>query len=92
MHGHTFGVRIVVRGPIDPHTGWVLDFADLHAAWAPLRDQLDHRVLNDVPGLDNPTSEHLAVWIWRALVPALPGLAAVEISETGGFRVVYRGE
>lgn len=91
LHGHTFGIRLTVRGPVHPHTGWVLDFAELARAWAPLHEQLDHRVLNEVPGLENPTSERLAVWLWRALHPALPGLAAIEVSETGGFRVTYRG-
>jgi 6-pyruvoyltetrahydropterin/6-carboxytetrahydropterin synthase len=91
LHGHTFGIRLTVRGAIDPETGWVLDFADLARSWAPIRDALDHQVLNEVPGLENPTSEQLAVWIWRALQGALPGLAAVEVSETGGFRVTYRG-
>lgn len=95
MHGHTFTVRVVVQGPIDPHSGWVLDFADLHAVWAPIHQALDHRVLNDIAGLENPTSERLAVWIWRALeVPVRdlgPSLASVSISETGGFQVTYRG-
>lgn len=92
LHGHTFGVRLTVRGPIDPVSGWVLDFAELATAWAPVADALDHRLLNDVPGLENPTSERLAVWIWRELRERVPLLAAVEISETGGFRVVYRGD
>lgn len=91
MHGHTFHVRLVVRGPVHADTGWVLDFADLQRAWDPVRNMLDHRVLNEVAGLDNPTSEHLAIWIWNALLPELPGLCAVEIGETGGFRVAYRG-
>lgn len=95
MHGHTFGIRVVVAGPVDPEKGWVLDFADFHAIWAPVHRALDHRVLNEVTGLENPTSEHLAVWIWRALdgpVRALgPSLAAVTVSETGGFQVTYRG-
>ncbi len=69
-----------------------MDFADIHAAWAPVHAQLDHRVLNEVDGLDNPTSENLALWIWRALRETLPALAAVEVSETGGFRVTYRGD
>jgi 6-pyruvoyltetrahydropterin/6-carboxytetrahydropterin synthase len=92
LHGHTFGVRLVVRGPINPVTGWVIDFADLANAWAPVAEALDHRLLNDVPGLENPTSERLAVWIWDALNTKVPQLCAVEISETGGFRVVYRGD
>lgn len=92
VHGHTFGVRLVVRGAIDPDSGWVIDFADLAAAWAPVQDALDHRLLNEVPGLENPTSEHIALWIWNSLRAQVPSLAAVEISETGGFRVVYRGD
>lgn len=92
MHGHTFGVRLVLHGPVHPVAGWVMDFADVQAAWAPVHDALDHRVLNEIPGLDNPTSEHVALWIWRALRDSLPQLSAVEVSETGGFRVVYRGE
>ncbi len=91
VHGHTFHVRLVVTGEIDPHSGWVLDFADLAAAWAPVAEALDHRLLNDVPGLENPTSEQLALWIWQALRPTVPTLSAVEIGETGGFRVTYRG-
>ena len=92
LHGHTFGVRLVVRGPVDPTSGWVADFADLAAAWAPMHAQLDHRVLNEVEGLENPTSERLALWLWAQLQPSLPALHAIEISETGGFRVTYRGE
>ncbi len=92
LHGHTFGVRLVVRGAIDPQSGWVIDFADLANAWAPVHDALDHRLLNEVPGLANPTSENIALWIWKALRVTIPSLVAVEISETGGFRVIYRGE
>lgn len=92
LHGHTFGVRLVVRGPVAPTSGWVMDFADLAAAWAPMHERLDHRVLNEIAGLENPTSECLAVWLWAQLKPSLPALHAVEISETGGFRVTYRGE
>jgi 6-pyruvoyltetrahydropterin/6-carboxytetrahydropterin synthase len=88
-------VRVVVSGPIDARTGWVLDFAALQALWAPVHATLDHRVLNEVPGLENPTSERLALWIWRALAGPLrdlgPSLSAVSISETGGFQVTYRG-
>jgi len=95
MHGHTFAVRVVLQGPVDPHLGWVLDFADVQAIWAPVHAALDHRVLNEVAGLENPTSERLAVWLWRALdgpVRALgPSLVSVTISETGGFQVTYRG-
>ena len=57
LHGHSFRIRIIVRGPVDPHTGWLMDFGDIKAAWAPLDAQLDHFYLNDIAGLANPTSE-----------------------------------
>ncbi len=91
VHGHTFLVRLTVSGPVHPQTGFVLDFADVQRAFAPVHEALDHRFLNDVPGLENPTSEHLAAWIWKALKAALPGLSAVEITETGASGVVFRG-
>lgn len=91
IHGHTFTVRVTVSGPVDPQTGFVIDFADVQRAFAPVHEALDHRFLNDVAGLENPTSEHLAMWVWRALRGALPGLSAVEVTETGSSGVVYRG-
>lgn len=91
LHGHSFRVTVHVRGPVDRRTGFVVDFADLHAAWAPLGEQLDHRYLNEVEGLDNPTSEKLAQWIWQRLQPALPGLCQITVRETCTSGVVYRG-
>ena len=92
LHGHSFRVRVTVRGALDPRLGWVMDFADLKRAWAPLDDALDHRYHNEIPGLENPTSERLAQWIWRRLAPALPGLAAIEVQETCTSGCTYRGE
>lgn len=91
IHGHTFLVRLTVSGPVHAQTGFVIDFADVTRAFEPVHQALDHRFLNDVPGLENPTSEQLASWIWRALKQALPQLSAVEITETGRSGVVYRG-
>jgi 6-pyruvoyltetrahydropterin/6-carboxytetrahydropterin synthase len=82
VHGHSFRVEIHVSGPVDDRFGWVMDFADVKAAFDPLFQQLDHRYLNDVPGLENPTSENLARWIWRKLQPALPHLSRVVVHET----------
>lgn len=82
LHGHSFRVEIHVAGEPDPHLGWVMDFADVKAAFAPLYDQLDHHYLNDIEGLENPTSEMLARWIWRHLQPRLPGLDRVVVHET----------
>jgi len=91
LHGHSFAVRVTVEGQVGEDTGWVMDFADLKAAFGPLHDRLDHRYLNEIPGLENPTSERLAQWIWRELSPALPGLVEVEVRETCTTGCVYRG-
>ncbi len=92
VHGHTFTVALTVRGPLDERLGWVMDFAAIEAAWAPLRARLDHVHLNNVPGLENPTSEHIALWVWERLAPALPALYEVEVRESGRSGVRYRGE
>lgn len=91
LHGHSFRIEVHVEGPIDPHLGWVMDFADLKAAFRPLFDVLDHNYLNDVPGLDNPTSENLARWVWDQLRPNLPLLSAVTVHETCTSTSTYRG-
>ncbi len=92
LHGHSFAVEVHVAGEIDPHTGWVMDFAELKAAFAPLHEQLDHHYLNDVEGLDNPTSEQLAIWLWDRLRPALPLLSEIVVRETCTSGCRYRGE
>lgn len=92
LHGHSFRIEVRVRGPVGDETGWVQDFADLSQAFAPLHERLDHRYLNEVPGLENPTSENLARWVWRELKPALPGLAEVRVHETCTAGCRYRGE
>jgi len=92
LHGHSFQARIVLRGAVGAHSGWVMDFADLKQAFAPLYEQLDHHYLNEIPGLENPTSENIARWIWERLQPELPLLYSVEIRETCTSGCVYRGE
>ena len=64
-----------MRGPVDERMGWVMDFADLKAAVKPVIDRLDHYYLNEIAGLENPTSDVLARWLWARLHPALPSLA-----------------
>ncbi|MGH8091528.1 MAG: 6-carboxytetrahydropterin synthase QueD [Rudaea sp.] len=91
LHGHSFGVEIHVSGTADAHTGWVMDFADIKSAFAPIFDELDHHYLNEIPGLDNPTSERLAEWIWTRLKPALPLLSKVVVHETCTSGCVYSG-
>ena len=92
LHGHSFQVRITVDGPVGASSGWVMDFADIKVAFSPLHDRLDHRYLNEIPGLENPTSEHIARWIWRELRPRLPALVEVEVRETCTTGCAYRGE
>ena len=92
LHGHSFRVEIHVSGPVDPHLGWVMDFADVKAAFEPLFQQLDHHYLNDVPGLENPTSENLARWIWQELKTSLPLLECVVVHETGTSGARYAGK
>lgn len=92
LHGHSFKAEIVVAGENHPKLGWVMDYADISAAFKPLWEQLDHRYLNEVPGLENPTSENVAVWIWERLKPALPQLREVVVAETCTAQCVYRGQ
>ncbi|GIH72011.1 6-pyruvoyl trahydropterin synthase family protein [Sphaerimonospora thailandensis] len=91
LHGHSYRVEVHVKGEIDSSTGWLMDFAELKAAFKPLEEQLDHYYLNEIPGLENPTSEVLAKWIWDRLRDVLP-LSAVAVRETCTSGCVYRGE
>src|SRR6476646_8711821 len=72
LHGHSFKVDIAVTGDLDRQLGWVIDYADISAAFKPIWERLDLRYLNQVPGLENPTSENIALWIWKELQPRLP--------------------
>ena len=91
LHGHSFKVELVMSGALGEETGWVMDFADVKHAFQPLYDRLDHHYLNDVEGLENPTSERLAMWIWERLKPALPLLSAVVVHETCTSGCRYTG-
>lgn len=91
MHGHSFRATIIVEGDVDPAKGYLIDYGEIRAAYEPIRARLDHYLLNDIPGLEIPTAENLAVWIWNAVRPALPILAAVVIDETCTSRCEYRG-
>jgi len=92
LHGHSFQVEVVVTGEADPKMGWVMDYADISAAFKPIWGKLDHYYLNDIRGLENPTSEVVAAWIWKQLKPKLPLLTEVVVAETCTARCVYRGD
>ena len=91
LHGHSFRVEVRVSGEPGEHSGWVMDFAEIKAAFRPLYEQLDHHYLNEIDGLDNPTSERLAIWIWERLKPVLPQLGEVIVHETCTSGCRYAG-
>lgn len=92
LHGHSFRVEIHVSGEVGEQTGWIMDFADIKSAFKPLHDRLDHNYLNEIEGLENPTSENLARWIWMRLENALPGLSRIVVRETCTSGCVYVGK
>ncbi len=91
LHGHSFKLRVFVSGPVTEPTGWVMDFGDLKKSVAPIIDNLDHYYLNEIAGLENPTSENICRWIWNNLKPSLPQLCQLELRETCTSGCIYRG-
>ncbi len=91
LHGHSFQAEIVVERDCDPKLGWVMDYADITKAFKPYWEKLDHHYLNEVPGLENPTSENIAAWIWQRLKPKLPLLTEITVAETCQSKCVYHG-
>ena len=91
LHGHSFQVELVVAGECDPTLGWLIDYAELSRIFRPTWEQLDHYYLNEIPGLENPTSEMIAQWIWRQVKPRLSILCEVIVAETCTAKCIYRG-
>ena len=91
MHGHSYRVEIRIEGPVDPRSGFVVDFSDVEAAFGPLRERLDHHCLNEVEGLENPTAENIATWIWDQLRPSFGDLSSVVVFETPNCWAEYDG-
>tara|TARA_Y100000780_G_C13575109_1_gene374477 strand:+ start:223 stop:579 length:357 start_codon:yes stop_codon:yes gene_type:complete len=92
IHGHSFKITITVTGNVDNKTGFVMDFGDIDETFNPLLSKLDHSYLNDIEGLENPSSENVCQWIWERLAPSLPGLSQIEIKETDSTGCIYKGE
>jgi 6-pyruvoyltetrahydropterin/6-carboxytetrahydropterin synthase len=90
LHGHSFKVKVTIEGPVNA-LGWVMDFSDIKKFCQPIIEELDHKYLNEIDGLDNPTSENIAVWIWQRLIQKLPELSSIEIMETCNSGCEYRG-
>jgi len=91
LHGHSFLVRIVVEGDVGEKTGWIMDFSDIKSIFNPIYNQLDHYYLNEIEGLENPTSENISKWLWKKLKPDLPELSRIEIKETCTSGCIYTG-
>jgi 6-pyruvoyltetrahydropterin/6-carboxytetrahydropterin synthase len=92
LHGHSFRIQVYVKGPPDAHLGWIMDYADIKAAFKPIEERIDHYYLNEVEGLENPTSENIARWIWQQLSSTLPVLSKVIVQETCTSGCVYTGD
>ncbi len=90
MHGHTYTIVIALEGEVAPESGWIVDFGDIKAAFKPLEKIMDHQLLNDIEGLENPTAENMARWIFERLEPALPQLADITVKETPTTSAIYR--
>ena len=92
MHGHTYRLRVFIEGPVDPQLGWIMDFKELKDSVGPIIDQLDHNLINNIAGLENPTAENITIWIWNRIKPKLPLLSRVELYETPTTGVLYAGK
>ena len=91
IHGHTYRLRVYIKGAITKQ-GWIMDFKELKNCVMPLIELVDHKLLNDVPGLENPTAENVTIWFWQHLKPVLPFLSRIELNETATTGVIYSGE
>jgi len=92
IHGHTYRLRVWLQGKPDAALGWIIDFAELKKIIKPVVTELDHKLMNELPGLENPTCELIAVWIWNRLKPELPAMHRIELHETPTSGVIYEGE
>ena len=92
LHGHTYRVEIHISGSVDKKSGWVIDFAEIKKAASPVIEELDHYCLNEIKGLENPTSENIARWIWGRIRKSLPFQSKIVVQETPQSCAIYKGE
>lgn len=92
MHGHSYRIEVTLEGPVNPETGFVIDFFDVEDAFGPLLKRLDHYCLNDIEGLENPTAENISMWIWQRTKSVLPQLSGIKVFETADCWAEYHGE
>lgn len=91
VHGHTYRMTLEFEGEIDPEMGWLIDFAEIKKVVSPLIDTVDHKLLNSIEGLENPTCEMIAQWFWNKITPKIPQLSKVILNETTTSGVIYSG-
>ncbi|MBU1699208.1 MAG: 6-carboxytetrahydropterin synthase QueD [Candidatus Eisenbacteria bacterium] len=92
MHGHAYRVEVSLRGPVNPETGWLVDFGEIAIVLDPIRKELDHTILNEIPGLENPTAEILSAWIWQRVTAGIPYLHRVSVFESENSGCHYLGD
>ncbi|RYG44746.1 MAG: 6-carboxytetrahydropterin synthase QueD [Chitinophagaceae bacterium] len=92
VHGHTYRMIVHLKGGLDEHLGWVMDFSEMKKVISPIVDSIDHKLLNNVSGLENPTCEMIAIWLWNKIKPAIPSLVKIELHETPTSGAVYEGK
>lgn len=92
MHGHTYHLTVYLEGDLDTELQWVMDFKELKDVVKPVIDLIDHKLLNDIEGLENPTAERIVVWIWELIQPKLPLLSKLELNETPTSGAIYEGK
>ena len=91
VHGHTYKLTLFFEGEIDPEMGWLIDFGEIKKVVSPIIDRVDHKLLNDIAGLENPTCEVIAKWFWNQIHPSLPLLSRIDLRETSTSGVIYKG-
>ncbi len=92
IHGHTYQLTVYINGPLHPEQGWVMDFSIVKRIIIDVLDKIDHKLLNDIAGLDNPTCEKVAIWLWDNIKPSISLLEKIRLNETPSSGVVYTGE
>lgn len=92
MHGHTYHLKVYIEGELDKRLGWVIDFKELKRHIHPVIERLDHHTLNEIEGLENPTCELIAVWLWHQIKPNIPLLYRIELNETPTSGAIYEGK
>ena len=92
LHGHTYNIKVSVKGPVDPHSGFVIDAFDIDKCFEKVHKEIDHRLLNEIKCLENPTSEHICIFIWDKLIADIPNLYEIEIKENNVTGFIYAGK